>query len=136
MAIDALMADGARRRFEENWPAGDGLVPALLALGEREADEIAAHFPKVQRRVGGYNIDALVPVNKPLKLADILVGSEGTLAVSEKIEIALSPVLANRTLGVCHFPSFREAMDAAQHLVTLWPGDPAVPPGGRRVRAG
>jgi Fe-S oxidoreductase/FAD/FMN-containing dehydrogenase len=121
LAIDALMADGARRRFEENWPAGDGLVPALLALGEREADEIAAHFPKVQRRVGGYNIDALVPVNKPLKLADILVGSEGTLAVSEKIEIALSPVLANRTLGVCHFPSFREAMDAAQHLVTLDP---------------
>jgi hypothetical protein len=58
------------------------LVPALLALGEREADEIAARFPKVQRRVGGYNIDALVPVNKPLKLADILVGSEGTLAVS------------------------------------------------------
>ncbi len=121
VAIDALMADGTRRRFGADWPAEDRLIPALLALGEREADEIAARFPKVQRRVGGYNIDALVPGNRPLKLADILVGSEGTLAVSEKIEIALSPVLENKILGVCHFPSFRKAMDAAQHLVALDP---------------
>ena len=37
------------------------LARDLLALGAREADEIAARFPKVQRRVGGYNLDALVP---------------------------------------------------------------------------
>ncbi|MGR3715999.1 MAG: FAD-binding oxidoreductase, partial [Thermohalobaculum sp.] len=121
LAIEALMADGTRRRFGADWPPEDGLIPALLALGEREADEIAARFPKVQRRVGGYNIDALVPGNKPLRLADILVGSEGTLAISERIEIALSPVLENKTLGVCHFPRFGAAMDAAQHLVTLGP---------------
>ena len=48
----------------------------------READEIAARFPKVQRRVGGYNIDALVPGRNDLNLAHILVGSEGTLAFS------------------------------------------------------
>ncbi|HUS54611.1 MAG TPA: FAD-linked oxidase C-terminal domain-containing protein [Thermohalobaculum sp.] len=122
-AIDALMADGTRRRFAEDTSVDrrDGLIPALLALGEREATEIAARFPKVQRRVGGYNIDALVPGNQPLRLADILVGSEGTLAVSERVEIALSPELRERVLGVCHFPSFREAMDAAQYLVTLDP---------------
>jgi hypothetical protein len=33
----------------------------MLALGEREAPEIAAQFPHVQRRVGGYNLDALTP---------------------------------------------------------------------------
>ena len=44
--------------------AGSPLRPLakdLLAIGAREADEIAARFPKVQRRVGGYNLDALVP---------------------------------------------------------------------------
>jgi FAD/FMN-containing dehydrogenase/Fe-S oxidoreductase len=121
LTIDALMADGSRRRFGAGAPSEDNLILALLALGEREADEIAARFPKVQRRVGGYNIDALIPGDTLLKLADILLGSEGTLAISERIEIALSPVLANKTLGVCHFPSFRDAMDAAQHLVTLDP---------------
>ncbi|MHA1527687.1 MAG: FAD-binding and (Fe-S)-binding domain-containing protein, partial [Alphaproteobacteria bacterium] len=121
LAIEALMADGTRRRFAANGPPDDALAPALLALGEREADEINARFPKLQRRVGGYNIDALTSDNKPLKWHDLLVGSEGTLAISERIEIALSPTLDHKTLGVCHFPRFRAAMEAAQHLVTLDP---------------
>jgi len=120
LAIDALMADGTRQRFAEG-KAPTSVAPALRALGEREADEIAARFPKVQRRVGSYNIDALTPGNNALKWGDILIGSEGTLAVSERIEILLSPTLTNKTLGVCHFPSFYEAMEAAQHLVTLDP---------------
>ena len=33
----------------------------LLALGRRESDEISTRFPDLLRRVGGYNIDALVP---------------------------------------------------------------------------
>ncbi|MDH3665401.1 MAG: FAD-binding protein [Paracoccaceae bacterium] len=122
LAIDALLADGSKRRFEEGArESEDARTNALLALGGREADEIAARFPKVQRRVGGYNIDALTPANNSLRLHDILVGSEGTLALSETIEIALSPVLAHKTLGVCHFPTFHDAMDAARHLVTLDP---------------
>jgi len=120
LAIDALMADGTRQRFAEG-KAPTSVALALRALGEREADEIAARFPKVQRRVGGYNIDALTPGNNALKWGDILVDSEGTLAVSEKIDIQLSPTLTNKTLGVCHFPSCYEAMEAAQHLVTLDP---------------
>jgi len=44
----------------------------MLALGEREAVEIAARFPKVQRRVGGYNLDALAPTNQPNNLAHML----------------------------------------------------------------
>ena len=69
------------------------LARDLFALGAREADEIAARFPKVQRRVGGYNIDALVPGRNDVNLAHILVGSEGTLAFSTAIELKLSPVL-------------------------------------------
>ena len=49
------------------------------------------------------------------------MGSEGTLALSEKIEIRLSPVRTKKALGVCHFPTFRAAMEATQHLVTLDP---------------
>ena len=107
-----------------NLPAGSPLRPlarTLLAIGRREADEIEARFPKVQRRVGGYNLDALAPNAPQHNLAHILVGSEGTLAFSTRIELKLSPVLGKRALGVCHFGSFYEAMDAAQHLVKLEP---------------
>ena len=97
------------------------LARDLLALGAREADEIAARFPKVQRRVGGYNLDALVPGRNDVNLAHILVGSEGTLAFSTAIELKLSPLLGRRAVGACHFGSFHEAMEAAQHIVKLAP---------------
>jgi Fe-S oxidoreductase len=93
----------------------------MLDLGEREAAEISERFPKVQRRVGGYNLDALVPRNAPNNMAHLLVGSEGTLAFTTQVELKLWPVIRNRALGVCHFGSFYEAMDAAQHLVKLRP---------------
>jgi FAD/FMN-containing dehydrogenase/Fe-S oxidoreductase len=129
-AIDAVLPDGERMHFGEV-PAGDPAAPPgtrqamlaehLLAIGEREADEVAARFPKVQRRVGGYNLDALLPNAPSHNLAHVLVGSEGTLAYSTAIELRLWPVMGNRALGVCHFGSFHEAMDAAQHLVELEP---------------
>ena len=127
-AIDALMADGTRMRFEDVTPNPAGgndarakLFRDLLDMGAREADEIRDKFPDIIRRVGGYNIDALVPNGAANNLAHLLVGSEGTLALSEKITLKLSPALGGKVLGVCHFPSFYEAMDAAQHLVTLEP---------------
>jgi FAD/FMN-containing dehydrogenase len=62
----------------------------------------------VQRRVGGYNLDALVPKNTKTNLAHILVGSEGTLAFPTAIELKLAPVLGSRVVGVCHFGQFYE----------------------------
>ncbi len=97
------------------------LVRDLLAIAAREAGEIERRFPKVQRRVGGYNLDALVPGRNDINLAHLLVGSEGTLAFSTKIELKLSPLLGRRAVGACHFGSFHEAMKAAQHIVTLGP---------------
>ena len=130
VSIDAVLADGERMHFgpvaagsaQAGADAKDAeLIGRLLAIGEREADEVAARFPKVQRRVGGYNLDALLPNAASHNFAHILVGSEGTLAYSTAIELKLWPVLGKRALGVCHFGSFHEAMDAAQHLVRLKP---------------
>ncbi|RMD61259.1 MAG: FAD-binding oxidoreductase, partial [Alphaproteobacteria bacterium] len=133
LAIDAILADGTRARFDEidpaafcaaNAPASGNplakLIRDLLDLGAREADEIRARFPQVPRRVGGYNIDALIP-DGPVNLAHLLVGSEGTLAFSERITLKLAPLPTHKVLGVCHFPDFQAAMEATQHLVTLEP---------------
>ncbi|NKX43623.1 FAD-binding and (Fe-S)-binding domain-containing protein [Roseicyclus persicicus] len=121
LSIDAILADGTRRRFGPVEGADDPLARDLIALGVREAAEIDARFPKLMRRVGGYNIDALVPGAGRPNLAHLLVGSEGTLAFSTAIELKLSPLPGVVGLGVCHFPTFHQAMEAAQHLVTLGP---------------
>jgi FAD/FMN-containing dehydrogenase/Fe-S oxidoreductase len=93
----------------------------LLALGRREAEHIAKAFPEVSRRVGGYLIDALIPSAQPINLATLLCGSEGTLALSERLTLKLSPQPRNKALGICHFATFRKAMEAAQHIVKLGP---------------
>jgi FAD/FMN-containing dehydrogenase/Fe-S oxidoreductase len=127
LSMQAALADGTLLRFGEvardvdPADAGANLFRDMLALGEREAAEISERFPKVQRRVGGYNLDALVPRNAPNNMAHLLVGSEGTLAFTTEVELKLWPVIRNKALGVCHFGSFYEAMDAAQHLVKLRP---------------
>jgi FAD/FMN-containing dehydrogenase/Fe-S oxidoreductase len=130
ISVDAILADGSRAHFGRvapdlsDLPADSRLAPLardLLALGAREAAEVAARFPKVQRRVGGYNLDSLAPGRNDLNLAHILVGSEGTLGYSTQIELKLSPLLGRRTVGACHFGSFYQAMNAAQHIVKLGP---------------
>ncbi len=125
LSIDAVLADGTRAHFGR---LGDSAVDVprdltrdLLAIAAREAGEIERRFPKVQRRVGGYNLDALVPGRNDINLAHLLVGSEGTLAFSTKIELKLSPLLGRRAVGACHFGSFHTAMQAAQHIVKLGP---------------
>ena len=122
LALNAMTADGALRAFGPvGREAGDPLDLDMLALGAREAGEIAARFPTVQRRVGGYNIDALVPNGPTNNMGHLLVGSEGTLAITRDVRIRLSPTLTRKALGVCHFPTFHDAMDAAQHIVPLGP---------------
>src|SRR6476469_4571207 len=130
LSMDAALADGTPMHFVEvqrdlarvNAPdSGLALFRDMLDLGAREAGEIADKFPKVQRRVGGYNLDALTPRNAANNMAHLLVGSEGTLAFTTRVELKLWPVIRNKVIGVCHFGSFYEAMDAAQHLVKLRP---------------
>lgn len=125
LSIDAFLADGSKHHFGtkeiDAFGPYETLSKSLLDLGKREALEIDARFPKVMRRVGGYNIDALVPKNTPNNFSHLLVGSEGTLAYSTAVELKLWPLITEKVMGVCHFPTFYHAMDAAQHLVSLNP---------------
>jgi Fe-S oxidoreductase/FAD/FMN-containing dehydrogenase len=122
LAIDAWLATGEAFRFGPaadiaNGPAGyRAFADRVLGIVRREADEIAAKWPKVLRRVQGYNID-MAEAN----LAHLLVGSEGTLAYSKHLTLALAPIPAHKSLGVVHFPTFYRAMEAAQHIVKLGP---------------
>src|SRR5712671_5110176 len=131
-AIDAILADGSAAHFAEvpgNF--GDdveperyrGLVRDMRALHRRETDEIDRRFPKLLRRVGGYNIDMIESKSPGAghNMAHLLVGSEGTLGFFTEIELDLQPIPPHRVLGICHFPTFYQAMDATRHIVKLGP---------------
>ncbi|MEY2931448.1 MAG: hypothetical protein RL033_2197 [Pseudomonadota bacterium] len=126
--IDALLMDGSSYHFgsvsaELGPSAGPPgyleLVRQVRALATREADEFERRIPKLLRRVGGYNLDRVA--STPCNMAELLVGSEGTLAWSRRLHLKLSPLPRHKALGVCHFPSLRSAMEATQHIVRLSP---------------
>jgi FAD/FMN-containing dehydrogenase/Fe-S oxidoreductase len=124
-AIEAVLADGTRARFDESINLADDnsryrdLADRLRRIGAREAEEIARRFPKLLRRVGGYNLDMLT--TRDGNLARLLVGSEGTLAFFSRLHLDLQRIPAHKVLGICHFPSFYQAMDSTQHIVKLDP---------------
>mgnify|MGYP001284503005 FL=1 len=127
--IEAILYDGSIHNFgkinsnhiNSNNDKAYEIIKKLIELAETNKEEIISKFPKVLRRVGGYNIDALLPdamANRPngkvgdgINLSHLLVGSEGTLAYSTEITLKLSPLPSKKIMGVCHFPSFYEAMD-------------------------
>jgi len=79
--------------------------------------------------VAGYNLDIFHNQNeKPyttdgsVNLAHLLVGSEGTLALTRSLCLQLSELPRAKVLGVVNFPTFYQAMDSAQHIVKLGQG--------------
>ena len=127
-SIEAILADGTEASFGDvpgNLAGLDGpapyisLIQKVRALGQRHAAEIDARIPKLLRKVGGYNIETIDAAGH--NMASLLVGSEGTLAFFHEIELDLQPIPSHKTLGICHFPTFRGAMEATQQIVTLNP---------------
>ena len=134
-SIDAITSNAELARFgmmPEHTFGLDEVLPELLNLGLNNRFEIERRFPKVLRRVGGYNLDALLEgtlskrpgsnaATSDINLAHLIVGSEGTLNYSSAIQLKLSPLPAAKIMALCHFSSFYSAMDAAQHIVGLNP---------------
>jgi FAD/FMN-containing dehydrogenase/Fe-S oxidoreductase len=126
LGVDAWLATGDAFAFgpAEDVAAGPSgyrqLVEKIHAIARREADEIEARWPKVLRRVQGYNLDMVQP-RVAHNLAHLLVGSEGTLAYFKRLRLKLAPIPPAKTLGVCHFPTFYQAMDLTRHIVKLGP---------------
>ena len=143
LGIEAVLADGRVVAFGAGSPlagtdaepslrAGDNatglrdadagvstLIRAIHGIAAREADELERRVPKVLRHVAGYNLHRLL--RPGASMAELLVGSEGTLAFFRTIELKLSPRPPRRVLGVCCFPSLLDALDAVQHIVELEP---------------
>jgi FAD/FMN-containing dehydrogenase/Fe-S oxidoreductase len=123
LGIDALLADGTQAHFGvgETGPARfQDIARKVRAIAAREEAEIEARYPKLLRRVGGYNLETVKPSGGH-NLAHLLVGSEGTLAYSRALKLKLSPIPKHKTLGVVHYPAFRRAMETTKEIVKLGP---------------
>jgi FAD/FMN-containing dehydrogenase/Fe-S oxidoreductase len=101
LAVDVLLYDGTRLKlgpvndaeFADIVVAGGrtaDLYQQLRGISTRYGDLVRSRYPKIPRRVSGYNLDELLPENG-FNLARALVGSEGTLAITLSATVKAVP---------------------------------------------
>jgi FAD/FMN-containing dehydrogenase/Fe-S oxidoreductase len=96
--------------------AGDSLEAQCYRTVRTVADacaaEVEARFPKVLRRVGGYNLDEFIRPDTPFNLAKMIVGSEGTLGVVLEARLNLVPLPKAKAVLAIQFSDTLEALAA------------------------
>jgi FAD/FMN-containing dehydrogenase/Fe-S oxidoreductase len=124
-----LLADGSIAHFRPiaraEVPTGDSMEAAcyrtVLGLVDQHREEIDRRFPKVLRRVGGYNLDEFVDPEKPVNLAMIMVGSEGTLGIVLEAKVKLVKLPKAKAVMVIEFAELLEALAATPTILTHKP---------------
>lgn len=129
--LKVLLANGEEVQLgpltPEEWASrvrGDGLLNAIYRrvqeVVEKNRDEIDKRFPKILRRVAGYNLDEFVRQNHH-NLAKLVVGSEGTLGVVTEAKVNLVPRPEHSVLAVVHFADLFEALEAVSPILQFGP---------------
>jgi FAD/FMN-containing dehydrogenase/Fe-S oxidoreductase len=85
---------------------------AVRRLAAEHAGEIERRYPRILRRVGGYNLDCFVGRADGLNLAHLFVGSEGTLGVTLEAKVRLLELPRARAVLVAQFKGLLEALAA------------------------
>ncbi len=129
LAIEAILDDGSLHTFDQinknyltttnNQDRFYKIIDKFLHLRQKVSKDIDENWPTTQRRVGGYNIDLIDP--NGFNSSNLLVGSEGTLSLFNKIKLKLSEIPKNKILGVCYFDNFHQAMELTKEIVKLKP---------------
>ncbi|HEX6087983.1 MAG TPA: FAD-binding and (Fe-S)-binding domain-containing protein, partial [Thermoanaerobaculia bacterium] len=109
--LQSIIAGGGRR--------GE-IFAGLKSIRDRYADLIRAKFPRIPRRVSGYNLDELLPENG-FHVARTLVGSESTCALTleAKTKLVYSP--PHRALLVIGYPTVYDAADDVPRVLSFGP---------------
>ncbi|HUU83113.1 MAG TPA: FAD-linked oxidase C-terminal domain-containing protein [Phycisphaerae bacterium] len=117
LSLDVVLADGSICTWgpgadSTDNPLARGCQEVLSAVSAEYADEIAARFPKVMRRNGGYALDRLRLDNGRVNAETIVCGSEGTLCVVVGATLRLTDVPRNKGMVVAHFEGIPPALEA------------------------
>jgi FAD/FMN-containing dehydrogenase/Fe-S oxidoreductase len=126
LELDVVTYDGVRMtvgatseeeygRIARAGGAKAGAYRALRDLAGRYAPLITERYPRVPRRVSGYNLDSLLP-DAGFDVARALVGSESTCVLVLEAKVRLLPEPPHHALLVVGYP---DAASAADHVPEL-----------------
>jgi FAD/FMN-containing dehydrogenase/Fe-S oxidoreductase len=131
IALDVLTYDGLRMTVG---PTSDAELASIIGAGGRRgeiygrlkalvdanAEEIRRRYPRIPRRVSGYNLDELLPENG-FNLARALVGTESTCVTILGAKLRLVPSPPSRSLLVLGYPDVFQAADHVTDILAQGP---------------
>lgn len=126
LGVDVVLSDGSVHAWGTGG-SGDGnelarrCNEAVAAVLRDYGDEIAARFPKVFRRNGGYALDRLRSDNGRLNTEQLIVGSEGTLGIVVEATLSLLPLPQERGLVVVHYTDLLAALQSVPTILEHQP---------------
>jgi len=126
LSTDVVLSDGSQATFDAidgNWDAqsrrpgleGNIYKEVSTILDEYSAD-IAERYPSTFRHVAGYNLHLLLHQRQP-NLAQLIIGSEGTLGIITEAKLNLVPIPKTKRLAMVHFSEVRSAMEAVPTIL-------------------
>jgi len=129
--INAILADGTRAVFGEVTPDAfrarmqapgleGGIYREVARIRDQYAGDIAARYPRHWRRVCGYSLDELVR-DRPLNMARLVVGSEGTLLTVVEAKMRLVRRPKTTAVDVIHYHDMQEALESSQAILETGP---------------
>ncbi len=119
MRVGATPPDALAQRVREGGRVGE-IYAGLARIRDRYGDLVRDGFPKIPRRVSGYNLDFLLPENG-FNVARALVGSEGTCVAILEVTARLVPSPPCRSLLVLGFGDVYLAADAVGDVTAAGP---------------
>ncbi len=114
LELGPLDEAGLREKLARDDREG-AIYRAVHAIVTEHAEEIDARYPKIMRRVGGYNLDEFLG-DRPFNLAKLVCGSEGTLAIILEVVVHLDPIPTHRLMAMVHFETLERALTAVQYI--------------------
>jgi FAD/FMN-containing dehydrogenase len=124
LEMDVVLASGEARTFGEmkfeDAAARSGLEGRIADIVCANRAEIERRFPKIMRRVSGYNLDEFVR-NGHFNLVKLMVGSEGTLAAVHQAKVRIEPRPKATALCVVHFADLVESIRASDIILPFRP---------------
>jgi Fe-S oxidoreductase/FAD/FMN-containing dehydrogenase len=111
--------EALQQKLEEKSRIGD-IYRTLYRIANENRQEIDDRYPKIMRRVAGYNLDELIKPG-PFNLAKFLVGSEGTLATITEAKVRICHRPKARGSLAIHFDSVEKALAASATILAHKP---------------
>ena len=109
--IDRIVRAGGRR--------GE-IYRRLRELRDRYAGLIRERFPRLSRRVSGFNLDDLLP-ERGFHVARALAGTEGTCVTFLEATVRLTPAPKVRVLAVLGYPDVVRAAESVPEVLAAEP---------------